>query len=210
MHVRGACKKDLNNFEPRLGLRGRFIRSSCSAAASGSQHSDLFTNGLNQNFEEYQATASLAGTSRRSNYLFRLSQGSPSYRFNVAADGSVPYVGTNYSGRNASWYDPNMRLPYVLHLAGGFSIRLSNYSVGRSPISGLGGCRTAEQLEHECRAADVSSDPAPSTTNIFRTIRISSHTRSSATSTITPITDTAPITDGTWRSGKALLSRDNA
>ena len=49
-------------------------------------------------------------------------------------DGSVRYVGTNYSGRNASWYDPNMRLPYVATWSGGIQYQLTNSVVWKADI----------------------------------------------------------------------------
>src|SRR2546422_5671459 len=51
---------------------------------------------------------------------FRLSQGPGPVPFVIAPDGSAPFVGTNFSSRNASWIDPNVRMPYIMNWSGGF------------------------------------------------------------------------------------------
>ena len=113
------AKKDLNNFQPRLGLAWNFrpkwvFRSSFSLVTI-----DLLTNGINQNFEEYLATANVQAPTGDPRTVFKLSQGPPAAKFSTSADGSSPYVGTNFAQRNATWYDPNMRSPYIMNWSGG-------------------------------------------------------------------------------------------
>jgi hypothetical protein len=121
VHGAGAlAKKDLNNFQPRLGLAWNFrpnfvFRSSFSLVTI-----DLLTNDLNQNFEEYFATANIQAPVGDPRPVFRLSQGPPAFSFVTNQDGSVPYVGTNFAARNATWYDPNMKMPYIMNWSGGF------------------------------------------------------------------------------------------
>ena len=130
VHRPGAlARKDLNNFQPRLGLawnfRPKFVfRSSFSMVTI-----DLLTNGLTQNFEEYLATANVQAPVGDPRTVFRLSQGPPNINFVSAADGSVPYVGTNFGARNATWYDPNMRMPYIMNWSGGVQWQFSKNSL---------------------------------------------------------------------------------
>jgi hypothetical protein len=113
VHGKGAlANKDLNNFQPRLGLAWNFRPKLVFRGSFGITHADLFVNGLNQNFEEYLATAVVQPPVGDPGHVFRQSQGPPGFKFNLVSDGSVPFSGTNYTGRNASWYDPNLRLPY--------------------------------------------------------------------------------------------------
>ncbi|MDZ4800840.1 MAG: carboxypeptidase regulatory-like domain-containing protein [Bryobacteraceae bacterium] len=161
------AKNDLNNFEPRLGLAWTFRPKFVFRSSFGVTHSDLFTNGLNQNFEEYQATASLQAPVGDPNYVFKLSQGPPAVRFNIASDGSVPYVGTNYSGRNASWYDPNMRLPYVMTWAGGIQHQLSNTILLEARYQGSAAVGLLNNWNINTVPLDVSRDPVQ-LDNIFR------------------------------------------
>src|SRR5690606_26598633 len=72
------------------------------------------------------ATANVQSLPGDPRHAFLLSQGPGSMQFSTAADGSVPFQGTNYGGRNASWFDPKMRLPYVTMWSGGFQYQLSN------------------------------------------------------------------------------------
>lgn len=161
VHAPGAlAAKDFNNFEPRLGVAWTFRPKWVFRGSFGITHSDLFTNGLNQNFEEYQATASLAPPVGDPGYVFRISQGPPPYGFNIQRDGSVPYVGSNYSGRNASWYDPNMRLPYVGTWSGGFQYQLTNSVLLEGRYQGSTGVGLLNNWNINIVPLNISSDPA--------------------------------------------------
>ena len=113
------ARKDLNNFQPRIGLAWNFKRNVVFRSSFTMISSDLMTNDVNQNFEEYIATANIQSPINDPRTVFKLSQGPPTIKFTSNADGSVPYVGTNFGARNATWYDPNMRTPYVMSWSGG-------------------------------------------------------------------------------------------
>ena len=113
------ANKDLNNFQPRVGIAWSFRPNFVFRSSFTIINSDLMTNDISQNFEEYVATANVQAPTGDPRTVFNLSQGPPATNFRVAADGSVPYVGSNYSGRNATWYDPNFRTPYVMTWSGG-------------------------------------------------------------------------------------------
>ena len=113
------ARKDLNNFQPRIGLAWNFKRNVVFRSSFTMISSDLMTNDVNQNFEEYLATANIQAPTGDPRTVFKLSQGPPTVKFTSNADGSVPYVGTNFAARNATWYDPNMRTPYVMSWSGG-------------------------------------------------------------------------------------------
>jgi hypothetical protein len=160
VHAPGAlAKKDLNNFQPRLGLAWTLSPKLVFRSSFGMTHSDLFTNGLNQNFEEYLATASIQSPVGDPRPVFRLSEGPPAYRFNIASDGSVPFVGTNYSGRNASWYDPNMRLPYVMTWSGGLQYQLTDSVVLEARYQGSAGVGLLNNWNLNVVPLDISNDP---------------------------------------------------
>ena len=137
--ARGTGQEGFEQLQPRLGFAWTFHPKFVFRSSFGITHSDLFVNGLNQNFEEYQATASIQAPVGDPSHVFRLSEGPPAYAFNVARDGSVPFVGTNYSGRNASWYDPNMRLPYVATWSGGIQYQVSNSVLVEARYQGSAG-----------------------------------------------------------------------
>jgi hypothetical protein len=154
------AKKDLNNFQPRLGFAWTFHPKFVFRSSFGITHSDLFVNGLNQNFEEYQATACIQAPVGDPSHVFRLSEGPPAYAFNIARDGSVPFVGTNYSGRNASWYDPNTRLPYVATWSGGIQYQVSNSVLVEARYQGSAGVGLLNSWNINVIPLDISNDPA--------------------------------------------------
>jgi len=81
---------------------------------------DLTVTGINQNFNDYVGTANIQQLPGDPRPAFTLSQGPPSFRYQVQPDGSTPFVGSNYSARNVDWYDPSMRLPYIMNWSAGF------------------------------------------------------------------------------------------
>jgi hypothetical protein len=107
------AKGDWNNFQPRLGLAWNFRPNWVFRSSFGIMTQDLTVNGINQNFNEYQGTANVQQLPGNPNPAFTLSQGPPVFSYPVQGNGSVAYVGTNYSARNADWFDPKMRMPYV-------------------------------------------------------------------------------------------------
>jgi hypothetical protein len=121
VHTKGPlARRDLNNFQPRIGLAWNFRPRMVFRSSFGVISQDLMTNGINQNFEEYLATAVVQQPSGDPRIAFRLSDGPSPVGFPLASDGSVPFIGTSFTGRNASWFDPNMRLPYIMNWSGGF------------------------------------------------------------------------------------------
>jgi hypothetical protein len=98
------AKKDLNNFAPRLGLAWNFHPKMVFRASLGLVHQDIFATDRNSMFQEYLATANLQSAVGDPRHVFRLSQGPGPITYDVQKDGSVPFVGTNYSstrGRRA-------------------------------------------------------------------------------------------------------------
>lgn len=120
------AKRDLNNFQPRLGIAWNFRPNWVFRGNFGVITSDIFTATPNNNFEEYLATANVQAPVGDPRPVFRLSQGPPNISFTTNPDGSVPYVGTNFGARNASWWDPNMRNPYVMNWSAGIQYQFTN------------------------------------------------------------------------------------
>lgn len=154
------AKKDLNNFQPRVGLAWTFRPNMVFRSSFGMTYSDLFTNGLNQNFEEYLATAVVQPAVGDPSHVFKLSQGPPRITFNIASDGSVPFSGTNYTGRNASWFDPNMRLPYVAMWSSGFQYQFAGSWLAEVMYQGSSGVGLLNNWNLNVVPLDISTDPA--------------------------------------------------
>jgi hypothetical protein len=159
VHGRGPlAKKDLNNFQPRFGAAWNFHPRLVFRGSFGMTHADLFTNGLNQNFEEYLATAVVQAAVGDPSPVFKLSEGPPAVRFNIAPDGSVPFTGTNYTGRSSSWYDPNMRLPYVLTWSGGVQYQFASRWLAEVNYQGSSGVGLLNNWNINIVPLDISRD----------------------------------------------------
>ncbi|MBL8230838.1 MAG: TonB-dependent receptor [Bryobacterales bacterium] len=161
VHGKGLlAKRDLNNFQPRLGMAWTLKPRVVFRSSFGMYSVDLFTNGIGQNFEEYIATANVQQNPGDPRHAFTLSQGPGAIRFTVNPDGSVPFQGTNYAGRNASWFDPNMRLPYVLMWSGGFQVQLTNSWLMETIYQGSSGVGLLNNWDMNVVPLNISTERA--------------------------------------------------
>src|SRR3989440_701733 len=127
VHRPGALSsRHWHNFQPRLGVAWNFRPKLVFRGNFGIISQDLFMTTLGQNFEEYLASAAVQPAVGDPRPAFRLSQGPGPVPFNIASNGSAPFVGSNFSSRNASWIDPNIRLPYIMNWSGGLQYEISN------------------------------------------------------------------------------------
>ena len=67
------------------------------------------------NFDEYVATSVQQSPTGNPLPAFQLSKGPAPVSFNIRSNTTSPFVGTNYGGRNAQWWDPNLRNPYTMN-----------------------------------------------------------------------------------------------
>ncbi|MBN8729082.1 MAG: TonB-dependent receptor [Acidobacteria bacterium] len=161
IHGKGLlAKRDLNNFQPRFGLAWNLHPRTVFRTSFGMYSVDLFTNGVGQNFEEYVATANVQAAPGNPSHAFLLSQGPGSIRFTTAADGSVPFQGTNFGGRNISFYDPNMRLPYVAMWSAGFQTQLSGSWLMDVQYQGSSGVGLLNNWDMNVVPLNISNDTA--------------------------------------------------
>jgi len=121
---------------------------------------DLMTNGINQNFEEYLGTAVVQQPTGDPRIAFRLSEGPPPVRFPLASDGSVPFVGASFTGRNASWFDPNMRLPYIMNWSGGLQWEFTRSWLVELTYQGSSGVGLLNDWDINAIPLDISRDRA--------------------------------------------------
>ncbi|MSV30344.1 MAG: TonB-dependent receptor [Bryobacterales bacterium] len=151
---------DRNNFQPRVGMAWNFRPKLVFRGSFGVHQSDLLTNGLSQNFEEYFATANVQPPPGDPRVAFQLSQGPPALQFRAAADGSVPFLGANFSARRASWYDPHMRMPYVMTWSGGFQWEFAPTWLVELQYQGSSGVGLLNNWNINVLPLNVSADPA--------------------------------------------------
>lgn len=154
------ANRDLNNFQPRLGLAWNFRPKTVFRSSFGMYTVDLMVNGVGQNFEEYVATANVQAPVGDPRHAFLLSQGPGKITFPSAADGSVPFQGTNYGARNASWFDPNMRMPYVAMWSAGIQHQVSKVWILELLYQGSSGVGLLNNWDINVIPLNVSTDPA--------------------------------------------------
>jgi hypothetical protein len=158
LHPSGAlASRDLNNFQPRVGLAYSFAKDWVFRAGFAVNTLDLWTNGLRENFEEYLATAVVQPQPGDPSVAFYLKDGPPSRNFNVKPDGTVPFLGTNYSGRSASYYDPNMRSPHIYNWNAGLQWQLANSLVVEANYQGSSGVGLLNRWDINAIPLDIAT-----------------------------------------------------
>ncbi|HEU0122474.1 MAG TPA: TonB-dependent receptor [Bryobacteraceae bacterium] len=124
-HPKGAIgKRDLNNFQPRVGLAWNFNPKWVYRASFGIMTVD--NTGIQGGFDEYAGNFNILQPVGDPRSVFQLSQGPGEIRYVVNPDGTVPYTGANYGSRTATWRDPNLRNAYVMNWSGGFQYQPAN------------------------------------------------------------------------------------
>ncbi len=160
-HPKGAlARSDWNNFAPRLGLAWNFRQNMVFRSSFNIIHQDMFATSTNINYQEYLATATIQQPSGDPRPAFKLSDGPPKFQFNVQPDGSVPFIGSNYSSRNASWFDPNMRMPYVMSWSGGVQWSFRQNWVLETLYQGQSGVGLINTWDTNRIPLNISNDPA--------------------------------------------------
>ncbi|MBM3814013.1 MAG: TonB-dependent receptor [Acidimicrobiia bacterium] len=165
------AKRDLNNFAPRFGVAWNFRPGTVFRGSYGVTHVDLYTNSTDQNFEEYLATAIIQAPVGDPRHAFTLSQGPPARQFRLNPDGSVPFQGTNFTGRHASWFDPDMRLPYVQMWSAGFQHQLTQSWLVELLYQGSSGVGLLNNWDMNVVPLDISRDPAVLLNQIFPAVQ---------------------------------------
>lgn len=109
------AQNDYKHFQPRIGGAYRISKNMVFRGGFGVNTMDLFVTGLNQNFDEYQSNVTVQSPVGNPSPAFFLSQGPGPINFNILQNGTSPFVGTNYSARNATYYDPHLSNPYMMN-----------------------------------------------------------------------------------------------
>lgn len=153
------AKRDLNNFQPRVGLAYSMRDGMVFRGGFAVNTLDLWTAGLNENFEEYFASAAAEREPGNPDIAFYLRNGPPATRFNIQADGSAPFVGTNFGARTASWRDPNMRLPYIMNWNGGVQKQMGQSTLVELVYQGSAGVGLLNRWDINQIPLNISTDP---------------------------------------------------
>ena len=140
----GLNNRDFRNFQPRVGVAWHARNKWVLRGGLGINTVDLRWKNALQQFDEYQALNVQQRAPGDPTPLFRLSQGPSPVAYNVLANGSAPYVGTNYGSRNVTWMDPNLRPGYVMNWNATVEYQISTYDVLKLSYQGSAGVHLAE------------------------------------------------------------------
>ena len=111
----GLNNRYLKNFQPRFGLAWHPVEKIVVRGGFGINTVDIrFPNALQQ-FDEYQSQVAQQQAPGNPTPLYRISQFPGGVAFPIRSDLSSPFVGTNYSSRNAYWMDGNLHPGYVMN-----------------------------------------------------------------------------------------------
>ncbi len=161
LHPTGAlASRDWNNLQPRAGLAYNFRNNWVFRGGFGLNTLDLWTNGLQENFDEYLATAVVQQEPGNPDVAFYLKNGPPPIQFHVNPDGSAPYLGTNFSGRSASYFDPNMRMPYIMNWNASLQFEVSPTVLVELSYQGSSGVGLLNRWDINSIPLNISNDPA--------------------------------------------------
>ncbi len=159
LHPSGPlASSDRNNFQPRLGMAYNFKQNWVLRAGFAVNTLDLWTAGLRENFDEYIGTAVIQPAPGDPDIAFHIDDGPPDISLNIASDGSAPFIGTNYGGRTASWYDPGMRAPYVMNWNAGIQWQTSATTMIEINYQGSSGVGLLNSWNVNVVPLDISSD----------------------------------------------------
>lgn len=144
-HPESVHDKDWNNFQPRIGLAWSF-RSSYVVRAGFALSTVDERLPLAPTEEFGSITGRIDTPSGDFRPRFQLSSGPPQSLLLfpvVRPDGTIPFAGTNYSGRSATWVDVGRKSPYAMNWNFGVQHNFaSNYLVeltytGNSSVNGF-------------------------------------------------------------------------
>ena len=123
-HPTGAIgKRDLNNFQPRVGVAWSFKPKWVYRTSFGIMTVDSAGQG---GFDEYAGNYNILQPVGDPRSVFQLSQGPGAFNYVVNANGTVPYTGANFGSRNATWRDPKLHNAYVMNWSSGFQFQPGN------------------------------------------------------------------------------------
>lgn len=150
--------QDFKHFQPRVGLAYKFTNKAVFRGGFGLTTVDLFTTDFNQNFEEYTSITSLQRPSGDPRPAFFLSQGPGSIPYTVNSNGTSPFVGTNYTGRNATYYEPHLHNPYMMNWNASLQYEVRPNLLAELSYQGSAGVGLLENWDMNTVPLNFSSD----------------------------------------------------
>ena len=162
IHPTGALSgRDNNNFQPRIGLAWHPLPKWVFRGGFALSTVDVKYSQQNAQFQEYEALANYQQNPGDPRPIYRISQIPAQPAFNVRPDGTSPFLGTNFSARDAQLYDPGLRNPYTMNWNVSVQRELKNNYLIDVTYQGSSGVGLIENWEHNTFPIDFgANDPA--------------------------------------------------
>ena len=107
----GLNSRDNNNFQPRIGAAWHARQKLVVRGGFAVNTVDVKFPLLRAQFDEYVAQVNLQRAPGDPRQLFQISNGPGAINVPVRSDGTSGFIGTNYSGRNVEYWDPESIQP---------------------------------------------------------------------------------------------------
>jgi len=159
--------RDSNNFNPRLGLAWHPLQKWVFRGGFGFYTVDVkFPSGRDQ-YDEFVGTAVQQALPGDPTPIYQISRGTRPPNPTVLPDGSSPFIGTNFSGRNVSMWDPTLRNPYVMNWNASIQHEVARDYVVEASYQGSGSVGLIERWELNTFPVDYFANDAAQRDRVF-------------------------------------------
>ncbi len=114
----GLSQRDNNNFNPRVGAAWQIRDKWVLRGGFGMYTIDTKFPGARIQFDELVAQTNQQAAPGNPTPVWGLSRGPDPIQFNIRSNGTSPFRGQNFSARNVSYWDPNLRNAYSMNWNG--------------------------------------------------------------------------------------------
>ena len=161
-------RRDSNNFQPRVGMAWHPFQKWVFRGGFAVNTIDVKYPAARIQFEEFVALNNQERAPGDPRPLYQISRGPDPLTFDIRKDGSSPFVGANFSARNADLWDPAMRNPYSMNWHTGIQYELrSNYLLEFS-YQGSAGVGLLERWQTNTFPVDIAKNDPALRAEIFR------------------------------------------
>lgn len=153
-------RRDNNNFQPRVGMAWQFLPRWAFRGGFSVNTVDVRYPTVRGQFEEYEANAVVQRAPGDPRPAFQLSDGPGGIAYQIRSNGTSPFLGANFSSRNADWWDGNLRNPYVMNWTASLQRELRSDLLLEILYQGSAGLGLIERWEANTFPVDYASDNA--------------------------------------------------
>jgi hypothetical protein len=164
----GLNRRDSNNFDPRLGLAWHPWDKWVFRGGFGFYRVDVKFPANREMYDEYIATVNQQPAPGDPTPIYRISAGTRPAAFNVQPNGTAPFVGSNFGARGISYWDPNLRNPYVMNFNGGVQRDLGKNLVLDVSYQGSAGVGLVERWQLNTFPIDIGANDPALRNEVFR------------------------------------------